>query len=143
MMMVVMLVTAAEGFFGIDIWNSPVVIIIIISIMTMTMTMTMAMTKTMINDDDDDDKYAGSWYPVWFDRADNLPCHWTYHCRLSHAQVILMIMIMMFNYRIMMIVNIGIYYFCSTLPACMTTDRPCYDHDYHRKQCNNCHGHDH
>ena len=30
MMMLVMLVTAAEGFFGIDIWNSPVFIISII-----------------------------------------------------------------------------------------------------------------
>ena len=47
-MMVVMLVTAAEGFFGVDIWNSPVFIIIIICIMTTMMrTMTMAMTILM------------------------------------------------------------------------------------------------
>ena len=41
-MMVVMLVTAAEGFFGVNIWNSPVFIIIII-IVTMTMTTMMTM----------------------------------------------------------------------------------------------------
>ena len=51
-MMVVMLVTAAEGFFDVNIWNSPVFIILIIFIIIATMTMatttTMTMTMTMV-----------------------------------------------------------------------------------------------
>ena len=47
-MMLVMLVTAAEGFFGIDIWNSPVCIIMAMTItMMLTMTLTLPMVMTM------------------------------------------------------------------------------------------------